>query len=211
MTYFVYNKRKNQYTETYETVSTTFDLICDRSFLIGLAISICCFGAASAKPIVAWFSKHFGLRNFSVSVCCFTGLCYMIMSCSPNLTIFMFFQLVLGMNWVSLDIIGNIYMSEIVGPSKRHLCGVKGIGALLGQFLTVGIAFFIPDWRKFSIAIGVAHFFGVIMLLVPKSYQNCYGRAKFKLGSSTLRDFGKRLGVPLGMFLLRKNSPQDFY
>ena len=78
MTYFVYNKRKNQYTDTYETVSTTFDLICDRSFLIGLAISICCFGAASAKPIVAWFSKHFGLRNFSVSVCCFTGLCYMI-------------------------------------------------------------------------------------------------------------------------------------
>ena len=195
--YYVYNKGKNQLSADDETIPTTFGLVCERKFLIGVNVALLCVGSVAAKPVVPWFTKNFGLRSFTISLSCFTALTYVLMAFSPNFIFVLFFRFLHGVTWVSLDILGNIYMSEVLGPSKRHLCGLKGVGVLVGQLLTVAIAFFLPDWRKFSMAIGALHFVCLFMLKVPRSFQNAYGREQFRLGSSILREFGKRVGVPL--------------
>lgn len=90
-----------------------------------------------------------------------------------------------------------VLSTEMLGPSKRGWMTALESTTSVGVLIATLIAYLLPDWQRQSWIIVCCYLAHLLLLLVPRSFQNAYGRGDFKQGSVYLRKFANALNTPL--------------
>ncbi|XP_077977092.1 organic cation transporter protein-like [Glandiceps talaboti] len=134
----------SQYTST---VSHEFDLVCDRSYLTALANSCYMAGLLVGSIFYGIVLDKFGrIPGLIVSIVLVT-IVGIIEAFSPNYAIFAFCRFLTGANMYGTYLAGFVLVTELVGPSKRTICGmVYNVFFGIGYMLLALFAYFIRTW-----------------------------------------------------------------
>ena len=86
------------------------------------------------------------------------------------------------------------YSVEIPGPSKRGLSGsLNNMYYVFGYMVASGLAFLWPDWREFTLAIGILSGISIFTApFFPESPQFLYARNRYDAGRSVLAKLAKK-------------------
>ncbi|XP_076818468.1 solute carrier family 22 member 4-like [Clavelina lepadiformis] len=149
-----------------ETVTTEWNLVCEREGLNSLATALFCFGMLLGSLVGGSIADRYGriptmafasLLNTAIGIAC---------SFSPNFVVFAALRCVIGALAVTIQIAMVVYNVEIVGKKYRPWIGMQ-VGVFSGvgyMFLSLlGLAF--RSWRTLQIALALS--FAPFLFLAP--------------------------------------------
>ncbi|GMR60282.1 hypothetical protein PMAYCL1PPCAC_30477, partial [Pristionchus mayeri] len=142
-TSFEYSNHSKDY-----TLTTDFDLVCDRSDWREHGSSSFLFGAMFGATILSYLSDRLGRRKsfllsivISVAVNCATAL-------SPHYFLFLAFRFIAGFGLGGNLNIGYVMMSEVVAPKMREYTPFVGAFFWVFGYMFAGVArMYINSWR----------------------------------------------------------------
>ncbi|KAK6189071.1 hypothetical protein SNE40_005116 [Patella caerulea] len=193
-----------------KTIVTEWDLVCDDSYLSGLATTIYFCGVMVGGLLFGWFADQFGRRPIML-FCLYLPIPIGIgISFANSYILFVVLRFFQGILMQGLQTSSYILAMELVVPRHRPY-----IGAFIECFwgasvITVaGLAYFIRNWRYIQLAISIPSVIAVFYIcFVPESLRWLIMRKKFdeagKLIEKTCRV--NKLPVPNNTWEIIKNQ-----
>ncbi|CAB0009618.1 unnamed protein product [Nesidiocoris tenuis] len=178
------------------TTTSEFDLVCDRAWLRATGDALLMVGVMLGSIIFGDLSDRLGRKPvFFVSLILQVvfGLATAVVQ---DVYAFMISRMIVGATTSGVFLVAYVIGLEMVGPSKRILCGVVfQLFFTAGFILTAGFAYLIRDWRTLQIAItlpGVAYF--CYWWFIPESVRWQLTKGKTEEAKKTLRAVAKENG-----------------
>ena len=138
-----------EYTEQKEySVTTQFDLVCGKEWLIGFASTIFFLGWMVGGIVFGWFADNFGRRIVLIPATVFFILIGSITSFSPNIIVFLVLRFIEGFLIPGSFVQAFIIVAEYIGNKYRPFVGVTYITFCSINFCQLGlIAYFVREWK----------------------------------------------------------------
>uniref|UniRef100_A0A0A9WLI7 Organic cation transporter protein n=1 Tax=Lygus hesperus TaxID=30085 RepID=A0A0A9WLI7_LYGHE len=184
-------------TDQYASTTTSeFDLVCDRAWLRATGDALLMVGVMLGSIVFGHLSDSLGRKPvFFVSLVLQVVFGF-ITAIVPNVWGFMISRMIVGATTSGVFLVAYVIGLEMVGPSKRILCGVVfQLFFTAGFILTAGFAYFIRDWRTLQIAItipGIAFF--CYWWFIPESVRWQLTKGRTEQAKKTLRAVAKETG-----------------
>lgn len=152
------------YHSSFTSIATEWDLVCSDTFKVSMTQSFFMAGMLIGSVVFGYLSDLFGRIRILFS--CLVTLVVISSYCAftTNLQAFTLCRFLSGFTTSGVGLVSFVWGTEMVGASKRSLCGV-----LMQAFFAFGIAFhaFVamiqPNWRYFSL---LTSSFGLCYLFV---------------------------------------------
>lgn len=163
--------RLPQYTSTFTSIATEWDLICSRAYEVRVVQSVFMSGVMSGAFVFGYISDRFGRRrtllfsSVAMSAFSFFG------GFAPSLALHAACRFLAGMTTASMALVSFVMMTELVGPSRRALMGTLfPLVFAFGIAMHALLAYLIPNWRYYTMATSLlAVLFLPLVLLLPES------------------------------------------
>ena len=138
-----------EYTEQKEySVTTQFDLVCGKEWLIGFASTIFFLGWMVGGIVFGWFADNFGRRIVLIPATVFFILIGSITSFSPNIVVFLVLRFIEGFLIPGSFVQAFIIVAEYIGNKYRPFVGVTYVTFCSINFCQLGlIAYFVREWK----------------------------------------------------------------
>ncbi|RXG73421.1 Organic cation transporter protein [Armadillidium vulgare] len=133
------------------TVVSTFDLVCDRTYLASLGGSVYMAGNFIGSPILGLISDKYG-RKFGLLVSTLLFVtCGLVGVLSPNYVIFLLFRFLTGAGAIGCFQVAFVIGIEFISAKWRTFSGIMiEIPFALGEAATGLLAYFMTDWKWFQ-------------------------------------------------------------
>lgn len=159
------------YTSRFTSIATEWNLICHDEYLVKMVQAVFMAGVMTGACVFGYISDKFGRRRtlpfaaIGISAITFFG------AFAPSLALHATCRFFAGMTTAAVALVTFVLMTELIGPSKRALLGTLFPGVFaLGIGLHAALAYFIPDWRHYTIATAaLSALFVPLALLLPES------------------------------------------
>ncbi|EEC08635.1 sugar transporter, putative, partial [Ixodes scapularis] len=163
--------RLPQYTSTFTSIATEWDLICSQAYEVRVVQSVFMSGVMSGAFVFGYISDRFGRRrtllfsSIAMSAFSFFG------GFAPSLALHAACRFLAGMTTASMALVSFVMMTELVGPSRRALMGTLfPLVFAFGIAMHALLAYLIPNWRYYTMATSLlAVLFLPLVLLLPES------------------------------------------
>ncbi|XP_070567164.1 organic cation transporter protein-like [Ptychodera flava] len=191
-----YDYDTSQYTST---IRQQFDLVCHKGTLVSIAMSLYLVGVLLGNLVIGILIDRFGRRTLIVACGVIFSICEVIASFSPNYITFCVLRL-LGGFWSAGAWLGCfVYVTELVGPSKRVLVGMINSASFgVGYLLMVLLAYFIREWWLLQLVVSLP---GLLLFtywwVLPESPRWLIAIGKMEEAEEIIRSMGRVNGVEL--------------
>ena len=161
-----------EYTEQKEySVTTQFDLVCGKEWLIGFASTIFFLGWMVGGIVFGWFADNFGRRIVLIPATVFFILIGSITSFSPNIVVFLVLRFIEGFLIPGSFVQAFIIVAEYIGNKYRPFVGVTYVTFCSINFCQLGlIAYFVREWKYIFILTTAPYSLNVFLYyFIPES------------------------------------------
>uniref|UniRef100_A0A672YJY7 Solute carrier family 22 member 7-like n=1 Tax=Sphaeramia orbicularis TaxID=375764 RepID=A0A672YJY7_9TELE len=136
------------------TLATEWDLVCSRKGMNQATATIFFIGVMIGGPLFGFLSDRFGRRPLLL-VSYLSSMTFSVLSAfSTTYVLFAIMRLFTGMSLAGISIISIVLNVEWFGIEHRTFCGVIiSLDWTIGNWLLVGIAYFVTDWRMLVLAV----------------------------------------------------------
>ncbi|PIK48835.1 putative organic cation transporter protein-like [Apostichopus japonicus] len=182
--------------ESGRTLTAKFSLVCDREVLIHVGQSLYFIGCLIGCPLFGALSDRIG-RVYAWGFCITQSLVFAItMLFANNFWTYTVMRMLMAMSNYALWIIPFVYITEIVGYSKRMFVGLLVEFFWAGAYLTITLlSWILKDWMYVQIAVIGIHIISYpILFLVPESPRWLLARGNFKKAEEILTVIARRNG-----------------
>ncbi|XP_041463612.1 solute carrier family 22 member 13-like [Lytechinus variegatus] len=171
------------------TITQSFDLVCDRKYLINLSQSLFFVGILIGSATFGGIADRFG-RRVSLILCnVIIVISWVVSAFSPNFITFVVTRSVDAAACFGSAIISYVIATEFIGPSKRAFVSVILTTAFPAGYLLLTLyAYFINNWRYLLLALHltfVLYFF--VFIFVPESVRWQISKGRYKQAQETVR------------------------
>ncbi|CAH0586908.1 unnamed protein product [Chrysodeixis includens] len=138
------------------SVTSEFDLICNKTYLASLAQSMMQIGILAGSLIFGYFSDRYG-RKIVVLISLFLEVLFVALSAViPNLWLFLVFRFLIGAAVGGTMLCCYVLIIELCGKSFRpYASGLQEIPFLVSYISLPIIAYFVRDWRPLQLVTSV--------------------------------------------------------
>lgn len=153
------------------TVTSTWDLICNRRHLASLAQSMLQVGILFGSLIYGYISDRFG-RRIAVVLALSTEVLFVSISAAvPDLWMFLLLRLLIGTAVGGTMLCCYVLIIELSGKTFRpYLMGLVETSYIAGYFVLPMIAYFVRDWRHLQLVTSLPWLFVLAYYwLIPES------------------------------------------
>ena len=143
--------------ELQATLAASFDLVCDRAYLVGVLGTIFFVGVLVGAGVLAWIADKQG-RRFALRLSLVTlATSSLLEGSAPGLYEFAALRFLTGFGVSGAGLIAYIHMSEVLRVDKRAFAGVSvNVSFALGEmFLALPLAYYAQHWRVLKLCIGI--------------------------------------------------------
>ncbi|XP_070568252.1 organic cation transporter protein-like [Ptychodera flava] len=181
------------------TIPQQFDLVCDKATLVSVAMSMFLVGTLLGSVVIGIFVDRFGRRTLIVACGVIFSIFGVAASFSPNYIALSVLRLLAGFWGIGLWIGGFVYVTELVGPSKRVLVGmINSASFAVGYLLMVLLAYFIREWWLLQLTISLpAILLFTYWWVLPESPRWLISVGKMEIAEEIIRSMGRVNGVEL--------------
>ena len=166
------NREDWEYIEKKEySVTTQFDLVCEKEWLSSFASSIFFLGWMAGGIVLGWFADNFGRRTVLIPATAFFILIGSVTSFSPNIFVFLVLRFIEGFLVPGCFVQAFVIVTEYIGNKYRPLVGVTYIIFFSLNLCQLGvIAYFIREWKYIFILTTAPYSFIVFVFpFIPES------------------------------------------
>ncbi|XP_015765264.1 PREDICTED: solute carrier family 22 member 15-like isoform X1 [Acropora digitifera] len=144
-----------EFEDTFTSVVTQFDLVCDRAIYGTIASSLVFGGWIIGSVVIGSLADKFGRRTMSFLFGFFIAL-FSLLSAFPNVYwLFAIFRLIVGFSIGSGGMSLFVLLTELAGPKHRSLIGTSLWYSWTSSLIALaGVAYLIRNWRTLCIATG---------------------------------------------------------
>ncbi|XP_023223332.1 carcinine transporter-like [Centruroides sculpturatus] len=137
----------------HETLVTQMDVVCDRSWMTSLAMSVFYAGSLFGNAIYGYVGDRFGRKPTLLIIILVDFAISFISVFSPNYSFYVGCRALLGLGFPSLYRISFIMAIELMIPERRARCGMLYcIFFSFSMMLLAGIAYLIRNWVYLALA-----------------------------------------------------------
>ena len=138
-----------EYTEQKEySVTTQFDLVCEKEWLICFASTIFFLGWMAGGIVFGWFADNFGRRTVLIPATVFFILIGSITSFSPNISVFLVLRFIEGFLIPGSFVQAFVISAEYTGSKYRPFVGVTYLTFFTINLCQLGlVAYFVREWK----------------------------------------------------------------
>ncbi|XP_070568253.1 organic cation transporter protein-like [Ptychodera flava] len=187
-------------TSQYEsTLRQQFDLVCDKAILVSVALSLFLVGVLLGSVVIGIVVDRFGRRTLIVVCGVISSIFGIAASFSPNFIAFCMLRILGGFWGIGVWIGGFVYVTELVGPSKRVLVGMINSASFgVGYLLMVLLAYFIREWWLLQLIVSLP---GILSFtywwVLAESPRWLISVGKMEEAEEIIRSMGRVNGVEL--------------
>ncbi|XP_074649150.1 uncharacterized protein LOC141904460 [Tubulanus polymorphus] len=138
----------------YTSALTEWTLICDRSIISKSITSIFFIGVVIGSLLTGQMSDLFGRKRAIVVVWALAMIGQTSSSFSPDWGVYVALRFVTGFAAGGIVTVSTVFLSEYLGPKWRSVIGYR-LGWLTGVIFMAVAGYFVRDWRKLSLVIGL--------------------------------------------------------
>ncbi|CAG5108276.1 Oidioi.mRNA.OKI2018_I69.chr1.g3719.t1.cds [Oikopleura dioica] len=192
--------------EPWETAVTQFKLICGDEWFDSLSTALGLLSLMIGAYIAGIYVDRFGRKNAIMVWNVITGICLTIHAFMPNQYGFLAMR-VLGNGLGHVSYLSQkAYSMELLGPSRRAISGALASGYYSIGYISSGlVAFFLPDWRGFTLAYaGIAFATLLTHPFYPESPLFLYSRGRKEEARKVYKEMGKKTNTEISDDLLEK-------
>ncbi|XP_021181713.3 organic cation transporter protein-like [Helicoverpa armigera] len=153
------------------SVTSEWDLICNRTYLASLTQSMMQIGILAGSLLFGYLSDRHG-RKLVVLISLFFEVVFVAVSAVvPYLWLFMICRFLIGVTLGGTMLCCYILLIELCGKSFRpYLSGLQEMPFLLAYFTLPIIAYFVRDWRQLQLVTSVPWVIVIVYYwLIPES------------------------------------------
>ncbi|GFR97680.1 organic cation transporter protein [Elysia marginata] len=163
-----------------ETITSEFDLVCEKSFWKSTSKSVFFSGRLCGAVVFGQLSDRFGRRPMFFIGCLMLLIAGTVASLAPSMAVFLPMYFCQGAAHTGAFLVAYTLATEMVGPRYRVMAGFVSQSFYSIGFMTLaGIAFFIREWRYLEIAITVPIvLFGLYWWFLPESIRWLISRGR---------------------------------
>jgi len=176
-----------------ETVVTEFDLVCDRSFLKKVSISLFCVGMMLGGFVAGVMADIHGKKKIWLFSLFFASISGVLCSYSTQLWMFFLCRFFVGSFVSSIILCVTVHVSEFVGSRHRPMIGIMlGVWNGIGYINLSLFAYYFNSWRSLQLAIALSFLpFIIIVVFIPESPRFLFSKRYNKRGKNVCRLIGK--------------------
>ena len=166
------NREDWKYIEKKEySVTTQFDLVCEKEWLSSFASSIFFLGWMVGGMVLGWFADNFGRRTILIPSTVFFILIGSVTSFSPNISVFLVLRFIEGFLVPGCFLQSFVIVTEYIGNKYRPFVGVTYIIFFSLNICQLGvIASFVREWKYIFILTTAPYSFIVFLFpFIPES------------------------------------------
>ena len=178
--------------KTYSIV-TEYDLVCDYAWMGSLANAALFIGWGLSGPFVGYFSDTYGRRKTSVASVLLGALSLVGLPFINHIWQFTLLRILLGAGVGCFTACTFTICTEIVGTKYRAATGTFFILTnLIGGYILILLAYFIPHWRKLILYISSPVLVAVVISwFIPETLRWIYASGKKAEAMEKLRKIAK--------------------
>lgn len=165
------NCTKYEFIQNYTTISTEYNLICDRAYIAANVDAGFMAGMLVGSFLFGFVSDAFG-RRFCMLICSVLMTAFGLGSVyTQSLVLFAFLRFATALSMMGFYVVQYVYILEIVGRDYRTMVGFCAfIFWLPGEDGVVLIAYYIREWRRLLLVLSCPPvLFIFLYLIVPES------------------------------------------
>uniref|UniRef100_H2YDZ3 Major facilitator superfamily (MFS) profile domain-containing protein n=1 Tax=Ciona savignyi TaxID=51511 RepID=H2YDZ3_CIOSA len=189
-----------------ETITTEWDLVCQRESLSSLSTAIFFLGMLLGSVAGGNIADRFGRVRTMAITTALNAVVASLCSLSPNFLSFMLLRFVVGGSAVATLIAMSVYIVEIVGAPYRAMVGLQ-LGVFSGfGYMTLSIfGYCFRHWRGLQLALGLLFLpFLLVAPLLPESPRWLFTQGRIEEGKRICRKMAKKNGRELDEMVWRK-------
>ncbi|XP_059172875.1 organic cation transporter protein-like [Physella acuta] len=192
-----YQYSKEEYSST---LTSEFDLVCDRKFWIPTSKSVFFAGRLCGAFVFGQLSDRFGRRPMFFVGCLLLLVAGTIASLAPNIFVFLPMYFCQGAAHTGAFLVAYTLSTELVGPRYRVVAGFVSQGFYsIGYITLAGLAYFIREWRYLEMTITLpVLLFGFYWWFLPESIRWQMSHGREAQAEETIRRAARQNGVTLG-------------
>uniref|UniRef100_A0A3Q3W473 Major facilitator superfamily (MFS) profile domain-containing protein n=1 Tax=Mola mola TaxID=94237 RepID=A0A3Q3W473_MOLML len=136
------------------TLTTEWNLVCSQKWMNKATATIFFIGVMFGAPLFGFLSDRFGRRRLLL-VSYLSSMTFAVLSAvSPTYIMFVIMRFFTGMSLAGISIISIVLNVEWVSIEHRTLAGIiVSLDVTLGNWILVGIAYFVNEWRMLILAV----------------------------------------------------------
>jgi len=176
-----------------ETVVTEFDLVCERSFLKKVSISLFCLGMMFGGFVAGVMADIHGKKIIWLFSLFFASIFGVLCSYSTQLWMFFLCRFFIGSFVSSIILCVTVHVSEFVGSQHRPMIGIMlGVWNGIGYINLSIFAYYFNNWRSLQFAIALSFLpFIIVVLFIPESPRFLFSKGYNQRGKKICRLIGK--------------------
>ncbi|XP_070567165.1 organic cation transporter protein-like [Ptychodera flava] len=162
-------------------------------------MSLYLVGILLGNVVIGIVVDRFGRRTLIVACGIIFSICEVIASFSPNYIVFCVLRFLVGFWGAGVWLGCFVYVTELVGPSKRVLVGMINAASFgVGYLLMVLLAYFIREWWLLQLIVSLpAILLFTYWWLLPESPRWLISVGKMEEAEEIIRNMGRVNGVEL--------------
>ncbi|XP_071956990.1 solute carrier family 22 member 1-like [Antedon mediterranea] len=151
------------------TIVSAFDLVCEDSYKVSLSISLINAGSFFGSILCGFVCDYFGRKKTIVVSYCLKFIIGILTGIAPNYWTFAILRFISGCIFTYIPVF--VYVTEIVGPSKRAMVAtLVTVYWCFGYMLLAVMAYFVRSWNILTLVINLVFVpFLSIFFFIPES------------------------------------------
>ncbi|XP_074648643.1 solute carrier family 22 member 15-like isoform X2 [Tubulanus polymorphus] len=180
------------FNEDYTSTITEWTLICDRAFISKSITSIFFVGVLIGAALAGQLSDLFGRKTALLVVWAVAMIGQICSGFSPNWPVYTAIRVITGLASGGLVTVTTVLMSEYLGPKWRTIA-ICRYGWSIGPLFLSVVGYFIRDWRKLSLAIGLwtSPFYPIAIIFLPESARWLMQKQRFEEAEKWIKRMAK--------------------
>ncbi|GBP82661.1 Organic cation transporter protein [Eumeta japonica] len=153
------------------TVTSTWNLICDRTWLASLAQSILQVGILAGSIVYGYISDRFGRKPAVLLALSVEVAAVALSAVVPELWMFIICRFLIGVAIGGTMLCCYVYLIELCGKSFRpYIVAMIEMIYVTGYMMLPGVAYLVKDWRQLQLVVSLPWVFVIAYYwLIPES------------------------------------------